>query len=327
MKTTDGITWSIEKTIALTGAVSFDVGHLDTSGTTGVRRGLDIVVAANSNMHTYYAPDFPVAADDSAPALADWGTASATMTQFHHPAQTLEKLLIFDEDQNGIEDVLVTTDTGGRYVYRVTEAAAEQRHLFLVQNNPTDLTLSDETESIIAIMKVDANNDGAIDIVMAYEDGRTKLVLAEVTTRTDLASSLADPTMGLDDPTTGIVGHLASAMNPTIAPPSELFCRENPDDVTTCKPSVDGAWVATSSNFGGDVDTWGHGHILTDASEQTVTVRDPVDPSTLPEHGPPCALPGSQVVPVETTFYIEFPVVNFLASSNPTCLATILYNP
>jgi hypothetical protein len=120
-------------------------------------------------------------------------------------------------------------------------------------------------------------------------------------------------------------------MNPTIAPPSELFCRENPDEHTstdgTCKASVDGAWVATSSNNGGDVDTWGNGHILTDASEQTVTVGSPVDASTLPEHGPPCALPGSQVVPVQTELYIEFPVVNLLASSNPTCLATILYNP
>jgi hypothetical protein len=327
MKTTDGgITWTTPKTIALTGAVSFDVGHLDTSGTTGVRRGLDIVVAANSNMHTYYAPDFPVAADDPAPALADWGTASATMTQFHHPAETLEKLLIFDEDQNGIEDVLVTTDIGGRYVYRVTEAAAEQRHLFLVQNNPTDLTLSDETESIIAIMKVDANNDGATDLIYAYEDGRTKLVLAEVTARTDLASSLADPTTGLADPTTGLVAHLADSMNPTVAPPSELFCRENPGDAT-CVASADGAWVDTSSNVGGNVSQWGNGNVLTDPSKQTVTVGSPVNPSTLPEHGPPCALPGSDVVPVQTEFYIEFPVVNLLASSNPTCLATILYNP
>jgi len=321
MKTTDGTTWTIEKTIALSGATSFDVGHLDTSGTTGARRGLDIVVAANDNVHTYYAPDFPVATGDPAPALADWGTELATITQSDAASSTLEKVLIFDEDQNGIDDILVTTDAGERYLYRVTEDAAEQRHLFLVQNNPTDLTLSDETESIIAILKVDANLDGAIDIIFAYEDGRTKLILAEVAARTDLG-----PLGQLADPTTGIVAHLADMMNPTVAPPSELFCRENPGDAT-CIASVDGAWVNTNSSVGGDVSTWGNGNILTGASDQTITVEAPVDPATLPEHGPPCALPGSQVVPVRTEFYIEFPVVNLLASSNPTCLATIPYNP
>jgi hypothetical protein len=301
MKTSDnGATWTIEKTIAISGATSFDVGHLDTSGTNGVRRGLDIVVTANDNVYTYYAPDFPVATGDPAPALADWGTASATITQFHHASSTLEKLILFDEDQNGIDDILVTTDTGGRYLYHVTETAAEQRHLFLSQNNPSDLKLSDETDTIISIMKVDANNDGAIDLIYAYEDGRTNLILSEVAVRTDLAS--------LADPTTGIVGQLASEMNPTVAPPSELFCRENPGDAT-CVASADGAWIDTSSNVGGDVSQWGNGNVLTDPSKQTVTVGSPVDPATLPEHGPPCALPGSDVVPVQTEFYIEFPVV------------------
>ena len=103
----------------------------------------------------------------------------------------------------------------------------------------------------------------------------------------------------------GIVGHLASEMNPTNTP-SELICRENPADAS-CVTNTDGAWNATSSNVGGDVGQWGDGHILTDPADQTVTIRTPVeatDPSVA-YHGPPCALPGSQVVPVETTFYIE----------------------
>ena len=304
MTTADnGLTWTIEKSLAVeAGPTSFGVGNLDTSGTTGVRRGLDIVVAAGDILTIHYADDFPVATGESDPLLSEWGTSSTTILHPHAASSDIEKILIFDEDQNGIDDILFTTDTGGRYIYRVTEAAAEQREIFLVQNNPTDLTLSDETEAILAILKVDTRNIGVTDLIYAYADGRTKLVLAEVAERSDLAN--------ID-----IIGHLATEMNPTNTP-SELFCRENPGDAT-CVASTDGAWIDTSSNVGGDVSQWGNGHL--DPTQQTTTVRsrvDATDPS-VSDHGPPCALPGSQVVPVETTFYIDFPVVNLITSSNP----------
>ena len=304
MTTADnGLTWTIEKNLAVeAGPTSFGVGNLDTSGTTGVRRGLDIVVAAGDVLTIHYADDFPVATGESDPLLSEWGTSSTTILHPHAASSDIEKILIFDEDQNGIDDILFTTDTGGRYIYRVTEAAAEQRQIFLVENNPTDLTLSDETEAILAILKVDTRNIGVTDLIYAYADGRTKLVLAEVAARSDLAN-------------VDIISHLATEMNPTNTP-SELLCRENPGD-GTCVASTDGAWIDTGSNVGGDVSQWGNGHI--DPTQQTTTVGsrvDATDPS-VSDHGPPCALPGSQVVPVETTFYIDFPVVNLITSSNP----------
>ena len=308
----DGATWTLEKTLSVpTGATSFDVGHLDNAGSTGTRRGLDIVVGGGDTLTVYYADDFPIASGDAAPSLANWGTVSST-TSVVSTGYAIERVLVAPFDGSGYSSILFTArDSSGntkREIVYSTDATADARDLSGV--TPTNIQLSDEAgEQIIAIIRVDANNDGAIDYIYAYQDGRTELVLSVPAARTDLSS--------LSDPTNGIVGHLAAELNPTNTP-SELICRETPSDAS-CVTNTDGAWIRTNSNVGGDVSQWGDGHILTDSADQTITVGSPVSPgdSTVSDHGPQCALPGSNVVPVETTFYIEFPVVKCAPKFEP----------
>jgi hypothetical protein len=319
LSTTDGgTTWAVAKTFSVTGATSIDVGHLDSSSksTADPRRGLDIVVAANDNVYVFYADDFPVATGDAAPSLAEWGTESSTFVNSEQATQTFEKLLVFDSDQNGIYDILLTTDSDERKLYHVTETMAEQRDLSSLSSvSGTDLRLSDEHGTVLAIHKADFNLDGAIDHIYAYENDPAQIVLTQPAARTDLG-------------TLDIIGELARDMNPTNTP-SELVCRESQNADSSCVTNTNGAWYATRSNVDAATTQWGDGHILTDPATQTTTVGTPVpasDPS-VSQHGPPCALPGSQVVPVETELYLEFPVVNLLARSNPTYLTTVPYNP
>ena len=220
-------------------------------------------------------------------------------------AAPIRNLVVVDADNNGYNDIIVTASATSpvaqeRSVLYVTNTAAVQRDLSGILT--TDLELNDEDDGtaaseIYALIAVDANKDGAQDLVYAFKDGRTKLVLATIAARTDLSS--------LADPTSGMVAHLSSEMNPSTTP-DEKRCREHPTDAS-CVPSADGAWIRTQSNAGGDVSQWGNGHIVTNTAQQTVSVGSPVSPTdaSVADHGPPCALPGSNVVPVQTEFYIE----------------------
>ena len=300
MKSTDnGATWTIEKTLTgPEGSSSFGVGHLDNAGTNGVRRGLDIVIGGGSNIVSYYGDDMPIASCDAAPSLSKWGATTSIATVVP-VGWSIEKVRVAPFSGRGYSDILFTArDASGntkREVIYSSDASADQRNLSGIP--PVDVELSDENgEQILAIVPVDANGDGAMDYVFAYENGRTKLVIAQVTARSDLAS--------LD-----IVAYLASMMNPTNTP-SELTCREDLND-DSCVASTDGAWVRTQCNADSYVTQWGNGHILTDPGGQTVTIGSPVSPTdaSVADHGPPCALPGSDVLAVQTDFEISFPVV------------------
>ena len=104
---------------------------------------------------------------------------------------SIEKLLVAPFGSSGHADVLFTAvDSSGntkREVLHSTDSSATQRDISAL--TPTDVQLADEAgEQIIAILPVDANQDGATDYIYAYENGRTKLVLAQVAARTDLAN-------------------------------------------------------------------------------------------------------------------------------------------
>lgn len=303
MSTTDGgSTWTVEKTLTgPAGATSFGVGHID--GTGGTAGALDIAIGGGADLAVSYGGDLPVTSGGAQPTLADWGTESTTIANAASDGQTIEKVLVFDGDTNGYADILFTTADGGstsfgREMVYSTDASATQRDFSGIAS--TDMQFSDEgTEQIKAILTVDANNDGGQDLIYAYMSGRTQLVLGVPQNRNDLGS--------LTDTTTGIIAHLASEMNPDNTPSEEL-CRNDPTNAT-CVQNIDsGAWVATSVNAGGDVSTWGDGHISS-TDQSTTILSTNTNPSTLPEHGPPCALPASPVTAVQTEFMIDFPIV------------------
>jgi hypothetical protein len=313
MSTADGgSTWAVEKTVTgPAGATSFGVGHID--GTGGTAGALDIAIGGGADLAVFYGGDLPVTSGGAQPALSDWGTESRTIANAASAGHTIEKVLVFDGDTNGYADILFTTADGGgttfgREMVYSTDASATQRDFSGIA--ATNMQLSDEgTEQIKAILAVDANKDGGQDLIYAYMSGRTQLVLGVPQDRNDLGS--------LTEATTGLIAHLASEMNPDNTP-SEQLCRNDPSNSSCVANTNSGAWVATSANTGGDVSTWGDGHIS--SSEQSTTVLSTnTDPSTLTEHGPPCALPGSPVTAVKTEFYLDFPIVPCV-EAGPHCV-------
>ena len=290
----NGVTLTIEKSLSVPGgAAKIQTGDIDGDG---VR---DIVSCIGTSCTVFWGDTLPVANGDPPLALGDWGTSHDTIV-VAQAGYSVEDIIVFDADQNGYSDILFTaTDASGRTrraVVYSSDTAALQRDLSGIA--PVDLELTDEAGvKVSMMMSVDANKDGAGDLIYARTNGRSQLILATVAARTDLSA--------LAYAGTGIVDHLAAEINPSVTP-DRLTCQTNSAD-SNCVPSTDGAWVATQSNAGGDVATWGNGQVITDPGQQTITVGSPVKPSdpSVADHGPPCALPGSDVVPVQTEFYVE----------------------
>lgn len=169
MKTTDGgANWDIEKTLTVpTGATSFGVGHFDSAASSEYepRRGLDVVIGGEDEIFVHYAPDFPVVAGGATPALADWGTVSSTNTNtVLTGAHAIEKLIVYDANSDGYHDILFyAIDTAGgtkREILYSTTTSAIQRDISTL--TPESVELSDEAgEEIVAMLPVDANQDGA----------------------------------------------------------------------------------------------------------------------------------------------------------------------
>ena len=180
------------------------MGHFDNAGLTGARRALDIVIGGGSNVMIFYGDDMPVASGDAAASLSEWGTTTsiATLTPVGF---AIEKLVVAPLGSTGYADILFTARDGSgntkREIIYSTQASAEQRDL-TGTTTVEDVELADENgKQILAILPVDANQDGAIDYVYAFEDGSTKLVLTRVQPRTDLSQL-------------EIIQHLIDQMNP-----------------------------------------------------------------------------------------------------------------
>ena len=102
----------------------------------------------------------------------------------------------------------------------------------------TDIQLSDESGlEVTAIKKLDLNNDGALDLVLTYEDGSSSTILSTIQARTDISS--------LSDSTTGMIEDLKEDMNPSVL------------QTEGGSVSTDGAWKKIETDVGGDVTQWG----------------------------------------------------------------------
>ena len=330
----DGANFVLEKTLTgPSGTTSFDVMEADGKG--GARGAIDIVLAGSSDITIFYGDDLPIAADQSAPSLSNWGTTSRTFT-IPDTGYSIKKLVAGPLSGSGYDSIMYyAEDASGNTIRKVlymTEAAATQRDLSGL--TPTDVKLSDETGELLStwsiyetgellsIELVDLNLDGAPDILLAYEDGTVKTILSTITTRTDLS--------GLADGTTGIIEELASDLNPSVL------------QTQSGSQSTNGAWYDTKGSADSThVTQWGYGEIkdcttvicsgATGLETETpeVVVGSPVAPTdpSVSDHGPPCQLPGSNVVPVNTKFFIDFPIVRTRATINPhpsICLCTPL---
>jgi hypothetical protein len=307
ISSSDGVAWTVSKTMTGPGsATSMDVGDVNGDGVP------DIVVAGGGNVMIFHGPDPPKTNVDATPTLSQWGntptTGIATLVDVG-AGWSIEHIVVADFDNNGYADVMFTAVDGSGNSRR--EIAYQERATALQYDlpnydatAPVDVQLTGEsTSQVLAITKVDANNDGAMDYVYAYEDGRAKLVLATAdTSRTSNIDTLKDT----------LVDHLALEMNPSTTP-DPIVCLDNPSD-NSCTTSDDGAWfetqanqntVADPNNNDGGVTQWGRGQINTENGQSTVTVGTAVDPSTLPDHAPPCAIPGSDVVPVTVEMRID----------------------
>jgi hypothetical protein len=301
---TDGANFVLEKTLTgPSGTTSFDVIEADGKG--GARGAIDIVLAGSSDITIFYGDDLPIATDQSAPSLSNWGTTSSTFT-IPEAGYSIKKLVAGPLSGSGYDSIMYYAEDGSgnqvRKVIYMTEAAATQRDLSGL--TPTDVKLSDETEKLLSIELLDISGDGAPDILLAYEDGTVKTILSTITTRTDLS--------GLADGTTGILNELASDLNPSVL------------QTQGGSQSTDGAWVNTQGSADSThVTQWGYGQITdcttvicsgaTGLETETpeVVVGSPVAPTdpSVSDHGPPCQLPNSNVVGVNTKFYIDFPTV------------------
>ena len=311
LSTTDGgATWAIARSLnAPSGSTSFAVGDIDGDQVN------DVVVGGDQTYRVFFGPDRPVAYGATQLNLINWGSVSRDGNPIN-AGYTIEHVAVFDADSNGFDDVLIVSKdaTGAntkRDLYYTTNTMASSRNIGVA---PTNVQLSDENGlEILTILAVDANADGATDLVYGYQDGRSKVVLSTIAARTDLSE--------LADAANGIVSTLAERMNPSHTP-SELTCRENPSDAS-CYTSNDGAWYATEGNRGrpelSSMTQWGRGHITDTPRNITIGAAvGPNDPS-VDQHAPPCALPGENVVGVSTTFYLEFPLLDCVGPT-PECV-------
>ena len=282
-KTTDaGATWAVERTITRTGGSPFSSIHIADIDKDGQK---DLVIGKQFGFsQVYWGPDVLPGSTPTLLELTDFGAAGTQISALPRaPSQhTIEEIVLFDEDNNGVLDVIFTTSDGAgdhdTYLTTLTEASIEQRN-FDAGISAIESTAVG-TDHVESIELVDLNNDGAKDLIYAFKKGPGKIILSTVAPRTDLSS--LDP-----------IEELIEELNP-----STLQVKDGAS-------STDGAWVESQGLAGTtEVPQVGLGQIDTDASTHTTTIGAPVSPTdpSVVAHGPPCALPGSNVVPVEVEF-------------------------
>lgn len=290
---------------------------------------LDVVVCggmapAAPKCKVFFGPDPPIDHGDADAVLADWALANGdrgyqSLNLPEDPTKIVTNVVVGDFDGNGFDDIVYTTldpSTGAtsRKVVEMGASTIESIGL-ITPANIRDLQFSDEANKAVEmLLKEDVNGDGALDLVYTM-DGESHVVLNTLAARTDL-DSLA--TGGAHD----LVQQIADQLNPS-ATPDPAVCATTPAD-TSCVASTDGAWFDNKDNVQANVadsttETWGSGQV--DVNGATTVVGAPVDPSTIDDghKTAPCVTGGSQVVPVTTSFSIDFPVVPCVPAG-PECI-------
>lgn len=299
---TSGTTLTIEWSMsALDVASSIEFADIDGDGSP------DMVLGGGEDIRIAWGPDPPAAKADPILDLANWQPNAQRLPHdlsgVVPSGYSIEEILVHDWNNDGYADILVVaSNTAGdtiRKVIEVTKTEADARDL--TGATETDIQLSDESGlEILDIKKLDVNNDGAEDVILTYEDGTSAVILSKIEARTDLSS--------LSDSTTGVIEELKDDLNPSVI------------QIEGGSASTDGAWKRIETDVGGDVTQWGYGQIVDcttkicagrdnvlDSSHpnyvdpsNSITVGSAVDPTdpSVSDHGPPCALPGSDVVPV-----------------------------
>ena len=287
-----GSAWTVERTITRPGGggggsspfSAIDVADVDGDGQ------MDLVIGKDDgSVEIYWGPDVLPGATPTLADLADFGLVKTSILPAAPSGHAVEKIALFDENNDGVLDVIFTTSDGASdhdtYLMTLTEGTVEQRDfssgIAAVQSTAVG------TERVKSLIMKDLNNDGAADMIYVFEKGPAKIVLSTISPRTDLSS--LDP-----------IEELIEELNPSVL------------QTVGGSQSTDGAWV-DSQNIAGttEVPIVGLGQIDTDPSTHTTTIGSPVSPTdpSVVAHGPPCALPASSVVPVEVEFFLDFPVL------------------
>ena len=202
------------------------------------------------------------------------------------------KIRVEDFDGNGYDDILLQHGVVGSsqlHIYysekEYVETSTFPSPMQFVPIHPA----SAQDEKVGAI-SVDLNLDGAVDYL--YIDPSTDRVKTALSTLSPIAASDIE---ALGD----------SVLNSLI---SSLGVDANGDDVNDLT-GTEYPWhqfTGTNAITGASEMV---GAIVAE-TDRTSSVGEAVDPSTLSdEHGSDCVTPGSNVVPVETRFRIDYPIV------------------
>ena len=292
---------------------TMDVRDMDNDGQK------DIIYCSTSCL-IVYGPT-PVDGASSPNAISEWETSprSTSIEVLTSEQSTPLDMKTADLNGDGFADIVMsdTSDTGEtRVVLYATKTAAEARDYAGISS--TDITLSQEVELRTEMMHVlDVNNDGSPDLLYATTPtGQAQIILSIPTNQIAELGVLAPK----------IIDHLIQEYNPTTTI-DYSECHEYVGSISipsTCQQSDDGLWYNTrNSADDSHVTEWGRGQISTVTSEQNAVIGDAVDPgdASIANHTE-CQLHTNQVVPITTTFYVEFPVVP-CTDPGPHCILPI----
>lgn len=297
-------------------AETIDVFDINGDGTP------DVVKCSGTGCVVLWGPDPRKAQADPALDLTQWPGSTNTLDNLVPTGYSIKEVLADKWTGSGYGSLIITAvDASGNTIRKLIETTKTLADAKDLTGAPeTDLELSNEAGlEVIDATKVDLNNDGAMDLLLTYEDGTTGTILSTIGARTDLSS--------LSDSSTGMISDIEEDLNPSVI------------QTDGGSVSTDGAWKDIESNVGGDVTQWGYGQVV-DCTQKTcagrdnaltgtddgykITIGSPVDPSdpSVSDHGPPCALPGSDVVPILTKFYLEVKFMRTFCTCNTQRFST-----